>query len=324
MAHQIDTSNNRNNVAYVGQTPWHGLGQRLTAGAAIDVWEQEAGLGFKVLRTPVLYTDNAGNPCSMPERQVLYRDDTRAPFSVVSSRYKIVQPAEVLEFFGELAKIGGFELETAGSLAGGRRVWALARVGETQKVIGNDGVAPYVLLATSYDASMATIAKFTSVRVVCHNTLSLSASKAEGVRHIQVPHSRSFDAGKVRDSLGIVGQQWQTFMQQATALAHKEMSPEEADSLTYDLIAPTISAVPGRPAPDIRQTRGYAKIMELFSGDAVGADLTEGPSAWAWINAVTEWVDHSRGRSRDSGLESAWFGSGAVIKSRALALANEL
>ena len=29
MAHQIDESNNRANMAYVGKVPWHGLGQQM-------------------------------------------------------------------------------------------------------------------------------------------------------------------------------------------------------------------------------------------------------------------------------------------------------
>ena len=34
-----------------------------------------------------------------------------------------------------------------------------------------EAVAPYLLLATSYDGTMATIARFTTIRVVCNNTL---------------------------------------------------------------------------------------------------------------------------------------------------------
>jgi hypothetical protein len=38
------------------------------------------------------------------------------------------------------------------------------------------------------------------------------------------------------------------------------------------------------------------------------------------LNAVTELVDHERGRSNNTRMESAWFGTGAVIKNKALEL----
>ena len=40
-----------------------------------------------------------GSIHSFPEQKVLYRSDTKDPLSVVSQRYKVVQPEEV---FGEL------------------------------------------------------------------------------------------------------------------------------------------------------------------------------------------------------------------------------
>jgi phage/plasmid-like protein (TIGR03299 family) len=91
---------------------------------------------------------------------------------VVSDGYRVVQPAEVMDFFRELVEIGGFELETAGALSDGRRVWALASVGDAAPVVSNDLVKPYLLLGTSYDGTMATVAKFTAIRVVCNNTIT--------------------------------------------------------------------------------------------------------------------------------------------------------
>jgi hypothetical protein len=38
------------------------------------------------------------------------------------------------------------------------------------------------------------------------------------------------------------------------------------------------------------------------------------------LNAVTELVDHERGRSDNTRLESAWFGTGNVLKNRAVEL----
>ena len=44
MAHMIDETTGKAAIAYVGKTPWHGLGQELTPGQDIPTWTREAGL----------------------------------------------------------------------------------------------------------------------------------------------------------------------------------------------------------------------------------------------------------------------------------------
>jgi phage/plasmid-like protein (TIGR03299 family) len=121
-----------------------------------------------------------------PEQKVLYRSDTKAPLSVVSQRYQVVQPAEILEFYRDLTEVGGFELETAGVLKGGRKLWALAKTGHSARLKGGDTVKGYLLLATACDGTLATTAQFTSVRVVCNNTLAIALGNSSGA--VKVGH----------------------------------------------------------------------------------------------------------------------------------------
>jgi phage/plasmid-like protein (TIGR03299 family) len=149
MAHQIEQ------MAYVSATPWHGLGSQLTQKQPIEIWQREAGMNWKIQESPVHFKADAighlGSIHSFPEQKVLYRSDTKAPLSVVSNRYQIVQPREVMEFYRDLTEVSGYELETAGVLKGGRKFWALARTGQNTELKGNDQVNGYLLLATSCD-----------------------------------------------------------------------------------------------------------------------------------------------------------------------------
>lgn len=331
MSHEINQVNGRNAIAFVGTTPWHGLGQRLQPGADIDTWQREAGLVWTAEKATVQY-QVADSDYRMPTRHVLYRSDTRHPLSVVSSRYKAVQPREVLEFFGKIAKAGGFELETAGALGDGQRVWALAKVGDGGNVIGQDRVLPYLLLATSYDGSMATTARFTAIRVVCHNTItaalrvpvadkagSVTDGKVNVVSCITVPHSTTFDANEVRDRLGIVTTAFAQFMDDAASLAEKGVTDKQVNDIIYQVVAPRYNAPKGLVVTKelIEQSRGYRAILNLFKEDSVDNKLSGGANAWTLLNAFTRNVDHDRGRTRDSGLKSAWFGEGDKIKTEA-------
>jgi phage/plasmid-like protein (TIGR03299 family) len=327
MGHMIDETTGRAAIAYAGRTPWHGLGQQLSEGADIDTWTREAGLGYSVQACDVQYETPAVTGLqSWPERKVLTRSDTGAPLAVVSKDYRVVQPAEVMDFFRKLTDIGGFQMETAGALSHGRRVWALARVGDGAPVVDGDLVKPYLLLGTSYDGTMATIAKFTAIRVVCNNTITPAVnSRADETdkgylkSSVRVLHSAQFDADAVRLQLGIVADQFERFIVQSRQLARIDMNFTEADQFVQELLRPYHQS-----ALEITDTKAYKRVIELWQGRAIGSDILSASkssgSRWAMLNAVTQLVDHERGRSDNTRLESAWFGTGAALKNRALEL----
>ena len=119
----------------------------------------------------------------------------------MSDNFKIVQPAAVLEFFRDLTAAAGFTLETAGTLFGGKRFWALAAIGETASIAdAADKMKGYLLLSTSCDGTMATEARYTTVRVVCNNTLS--AARTSGAK-VRVTHRSTFNADSVKKELGV-------------------------------------------------------------------------------------------------------------------------
>jgi phage/plasmid-like protein (TIGR03299 family) len=312
----IDTTTGKAAIAYAGNTPWHGLGQALTPDASIETWTREAGLDYTVNESPVLFqTDAATLPEEFKGRKVLHRSDTGGALAVVSDGYNVVQPSDVMGFFAKLVELGGFQMETAGVLSHCRRVWALAKVNEGADILDGDTVRPYVLLGTSYDGTMATLAKFTSIRVVCNNTITAALGREHGGT-VRVLHSERFNPDAVRMELGIVGDNWERFLIQSRKLSGETMGQIEADQFVQALLQPYHNS-----RMELNQTRGYKRIMELFNGAAIGADIPGvAGTRWAMLNAVTELVDHERGRSNNTRMESAWFGTGAAIKNKALEL----
>ncbi|WP_181710086.1 DUF932 domain-containing protein [Acidithiobacillus ferridurans] len=192
------------------------------------------------------------------------------------------------------------------------RFRALARTGEETLLKGGDRVKGYLLLATSCDGTLATTAQFTSVRVVCNNTLQLATQDRAGA--IKVPHSTQFDPDVVKNALGVGASAWDTFAEQAQALSSRKVN-------RIDVSAYLINVLGDRHAPIAEQPNEKAlkSVIDLYAGQGKGSTLSSSEgTAWGLVNAVTEYVDHHRrARSQDYRLDSAWFGQGAGIKERA-------
>jgi phage/plasmid-like protein (TIGR03299 family) len=318
MAHLVQT------MAYVGATPWHQLGAQLAPKQPIEVWARSAGMDWEVKSSPVCFQphDDLGAIKAFDDQKVLYRSDTNAPLSVVSDRYKVVQPREVLEFYRDLTEASGYELETAGVLKEGRKFWALARTGQSALLKGSDAVNGYLLLATSCDGSLATIAMPTTVRVVCNNTLSIALGDTSGA--VKVPHRTTFDASAVKRQLGIAVSQWDGFMARMKALSERKVKTGEVQRY-FTRVLCDIAPGDELPTPSSNE-RALKRVQELFDGSGRGSELAAAKgTAWGLMNAVTEFVDHERrARSQEYRLDSAWFGQGAAIKQRALDHALQL
>ena len=333
MAHLIET------MAYAGQTPWHGLGEHLPEQQPLEVWAEAAGMNWQIQESPVHYSienvHNASMFGTFDEQKVLYRSDTNTALSVVSNRYQVVQPMEVLEFYRDLTEQAGFELETAGVLKGGRKFWALAKTGHSTALKGNDVVNGYLLLATSCDGSLATVAMPTTVRVVCNNTLSIAVNNSENA--VKVSHRSVFDADAVKKRLGVAVSHWDQFMYEMKVLSERKVSTKEANAYFETLLTQTTpqssESTPSglrllKPStkPIIPNERAYKKLQAMYGGQGRGAELTAAKNtAWGLLCAVTEFVDHERqARSTENRLDSAWFGNGAQMKQQALEKALQL
>lgn len=319
MSHELTIrTNNQVEHAYVGDTPWHGLGQRLTEGAPIETWQNAAGMDWKIQRSKVRYHfgADADDFKTWDDQHVLFRSDTKAPLGLVSPGYKTVQPRQVLEFFRDLVEESGYRLHTAGTLFGGRKFWALAKVAEAV-VADQDRVGGYLLLSTSCDGSMATEARETTVRVVCNNTLSMA--RAVGSKgSIKVGHRSTFNAAAVKREMGLTAEHFDSFMDAARALSNVRVSNAAANAFVRNLLRPI------ETPDDQRAPKGEADILRLFRGEAIGSGMASG-SAWQMVNAVTQWVDHVKtAKSIDHRLDAAFFGAGDDLKNRAFELAMAL
>lgn len=289
--------------------PWHGLGQPMEDGQSLDAWREAAGMDWKIQRSKVRYATQPGAAfLEMPEQIVLFRNDNLQPLGVVSKKYQVVQPREVLEFFRDIAKAGGLELSAAGTIYGGKRFWATAKIGEASPTSLQDTIGGYLLISSSADGSLATEVRRTTVRAVCKNTLAMAFADARN--SVKVSHRSVFDADQVKDFMGLNEAAWAAFRHQVLTLANKQIHEEQAAEIVVDLFG---------GGDKVRETAGYRKVLDLFNGDGIGA-MNDGVfgTAWGLLNAVTEYADHHvRARSDENRFVSAQWGQGSSLKQRA-------
>lgn len=172
---------NVESMFYVGRkAPWHGLGVSVEEAPKSKEALRLSGLDWKVIQGDI-YTDT-GKKIENVKANI--RDYDEKVLGVVSDKYQIIQNEDAFSFTDALLE-EGVRYETAGSLAGGKLIWLLARLPE-KYLINGDEIAPYLVFFNSHDGSSAVRVALTPIRVVCQNTLNLALATAKrswGIRH---------------------------------------------------------------------------------------------------------------------------------------------
>jgi phage/plasmid-like protein (TIGR03299 family) len=320
MAHQIAFNSNGTAQYASTEREWHGLGQLMTRGALVEEWQQASGMLYEVQRGFVRFATAHGQAAEdmgkIDDKVVLFRSDTKQHLGVVSDSYKVVQPKEVLEFFRDWADQGGLTIESAGVLFGGKRYFATAKLADGVDLGGKhkDKVVPYALLSTSADGSLATECRWTTVRTVCNNTLTMARNSAACHR---TTHRSKFQPNEARKSVEAANAEFGAFMEMARDLAMIKVNAEKAQDLTLRLFRA------GKKDDEaVRASAGYNRVLGLFGGDGKGSLLdTAFETGWGWLNAVTEYADqHIRSQSEENRIASALWGQGDDLKQKALDL----
>jgi len=336
MSHNLDMTNSRANIAFLGSRNdiWHRMGQEMLVGQGIEEWANAAGLGWKAIKVPAIaalegpafdHIEASKRFLPVADRAFVVRSDNGAPLGFVSGEnegagYQIVQPADVLAWFERYISVDDrFQLDVAGSLDGGKRIWATARYNGAIDVAGEEHSAR-VLMSTSFDGTAATINQCTMTRVVCQNTLRLAHGDKRAA--IKTRHSTRFDAGAVGRELGQLASAFAQFKAVGDALGQVEFAKDATADFFKDVLD-----IPRNAKRDDVSTRKLNQYQEL-SG-ALRTSIQEGAkpnSAWAALQAITRYADHERSVRANGGdvdvarFEAAQFGTGDAIKGKALNL----
>jgi phage/plasmid-like protein (TIGR03299 family) len=316
MAHKVET------MAYANEVPWHGLGNNVAADMTPEQMMVASGTDWTVSKRQVHFPDTAGKLIQAKGEFVIARDTDDKVLTTVGSTYTPMQNKDMFDFFKKFTEAGGMTMETAGSLAEGKYVWALARIGKDFKIgtgKGADEIRPYLLIMSPHVHGKALIMQYTPIRVVCWNTLSMAlGSDLKGNKHgFKMAHSRKWEVVKEEAEavLGLSIKQTDEFKGAATLLAKAKASKDQTEEFFLKVL---------QMKPDAKKTPIALPKFRAALEHAPGSMLTTAKGTW-WgaLNAVTYVVDHELGKDKETSLRGAWIGNHSKTKRRALELAMD-
>lgn len=315
MAHELEIVNGVAQMAYAGETPWHGLGKKVPYDLTPEQMLDAAGLNWTVRKVPAFAT--IGDVQINIGHSALVRDIDDKMLDVVSNDWNPVQNIEAFDFFHEYVMAGDMEMHTAGSLKGGQIVWGLAKVKESFELFKGDTIESYLLFTNFHKYGFSTDIRFTPIRVVCNNTLTLSLNTAVE-RMIKISHRKEFKAEDAKAMLGIASDKLAKYKEMAAFLGTKKAKKD--DIMSYFKTVFPMTGVKKAANDDMSRN---AKLAMAIMDTQPGADFAKG-SWWQPFNAATFMVDHVLGRNDDNRLSSAWYGQGRNVKTKALETAIEM
>jgi len=321
MSHQIES------MFFVGETPWHGLGNRIDDAPSIADGIKKAGLDWSVRTEPVYCKIDRGlvgidgkpllQETKAPAQAVIR--DNGAVLGVVGERYHPLQNIEAFNFFDRFIEAGEASLETAGSLSDGKKIWVLARIKDGDRdVTANDTVRAFIMLSNSHDGTTAVRVGFTPVRIVCANTLAMAHNNGASAL-MRVKHTASVKANLdlIRETMVVARRSFEANVEQYAALARKELN--QKDVLTY---VQRVFEIEGKTPDDIssRMTNQIEKVLYLAEYGR-GQQGTKGMTLWKLYNGMTEFLTHEVTENADKRYASLWFGANGDKNKKALDIA---
>lgn len=315
MAHMIEMIDGKAQMAYAGDLPWHGLGTKVPADVTPRQMLEAAGLDWNVELYPA-YADVQGKKI-YSGRSVLVRDRDNKVLDTVGDDWKPVQNDEAFNFFNDFVGAGDMEMHTAGSLRDGQIVWGLAKVKDSFELFGGDQVDSYLLFTNPHKYGQSIDVRFTPIRVVCNNTLTLSLSQKAN-QMVKVSHRQEFDGDRVKEMLGVAKEKLQSYKEMAAYLGSKRYTNESIVEY-FQRVFPVLT----QKADSKKDLSKSAQMALDIMDQQPGAEYAEG-SWWQAFNSVTFMTDHVIGRNADNRLQSAWYGANKNLKIKALETAVEM
>lgn len=281
-------------MMYNRTVPWHGLGTKVDEAPTSADALRLAGLDWTVEQKNIQLCGGA----KIQNYKANVRSSDGQVLGIVGDRYKVIQNSEAFSFTDDI--IGGdVRYETAGSLNGGKKIWLLAKLPETE--IAGDKTEPYMCFSNTHDGSGAIKVCMTPVRVVCSNTLNLAldgAKRAWSVRHTGDLQSKMHEA---KICLQMANAYMGELAKEADRLTNTTVTRAQLDQILEELF----------PVDESSSQRGKENVKKLkdeFMVYYFAPDILKfRGTAWGAVNAMSDMISHNAPRRKTANYrENNW------------------
>ena len=304
MAHQFSSG-----VFCYNKPAWHRLGVVVDGTLSAREAFRMAKADFHVSGRPVFDADMQ----PIAGYQAITRMDTGRTLSVMTETYTPIQNDSLIRIAEALHE--DINMDAVCVLSQGKKVTFTARIrGAEGDVVPGDPVQQYLVGCTSHDGSIPFQLLFSPIRVVCQNTLSAALGVANGQRHrdtsIRIRHTKNADS-LIAMLPELVDVRRRQFIGGLEELRHMAATPcsmtqfrNYITTVFADQLQGTINDVRGdkstaRPRV-LEDLPGWSSVLRKFEGEAIGSNLiASSGTAWAAYQAVTEFMSHECGKSKD-------------------------
>jgi len=317
-------SHNVEKMAFSGETPWHNTNcTRVSNDLTTEQMMIAAGCDWTVSKHP-MFMNIAGNQVLVEDRVGLVRDSDNSVLDIVGEGWEPTQNEEAFDSFREFIEKGDMEMHTAGSLQKGKIVWVMAKVKSDFTLFNGDRVEQHLLFTNPHKFGMNRDIRFTPTRVVCNNTLAMALNgKVNSV--FKSSHRVKFNADLMKETLGITEKKMEDYKDMASFLGSKSYDMESVMEFFNNVFPSLQVRTEKKKAGDEnlviegKDSRNAIQCKYLLESQP-GAEFAPG-SWWQAANSITYFTDHLMGRTADSRLYNAWYGTTQTLKLKAMKLA---
>ncbi len=206
----------------------------------------------------------------------------------VGSRYTVVQNEEHVDFLQDLAGISGANIDTAGSLFDGKKVFVSMRLPDDITVGGQDVTNLWFIGMNSHDGTSGFDVCLSAIRPVCWNTVTAAFRGAK--TRISIRHTKNalVRVNEAREALGMSIDYAARFKAESEALLAQTFTDAQFDQFLLDVFdeknADDVSTRKRNQMDDVRNLWTGSQTLLSTAGTKLGA-----------FQAFTEYQTHFSG-----------------------------
>jgi phage/plasmid-like protein (TIGR03299 family) len=314
MAHKLNfnTKSGTYSFASHAEKAWHGLGQivqeAMTAEQAIKLANMDYDVQKCNIHGSITLPDGGIMYQNIDGRVGTYRTDTKEMLGIVSDRYEIVQNRDAFGFFDAIIDSGEAIFETAGVIGKGEKIFLTAKLPKDLLVNG-EPCEKYIILTNSHDASSSLIAGFTTVRIVCNNTLQAAMrdlSNKVTIQHKGNAKSKIAEAYKV---MGIASRYMQEVEEVFNKMSEVKIDSEQLRKYVIDVMKPEYHKDQPSEEMSTRLINQVDSIILFANTHHTQQTSAAKDTVWGAYNAISGYYNYIHNfKSNEQKFESQMFG----------------